>query len=53
MTDPQTSGGLLVSAAPDTAGAVLEVFARHGFEAAARIGRIEAADGTAPGVVLG
>ncbi|MBL3570766.1 selenide, water dikinase SelD [Rhodovulum sulfidophilum] len=53
LTDPQTSGGLLVSAAPDTAGAVLEVFARHGFEAAARIGRIEAADGTAPGVVLG
>ncbi|RBO53325.1 selenide, water dikinase SelD [Rhodovulum sp. BSW8] len=53
LTDPQTSGGLLVSAAPDTAGAVLEVFARHGFEAAARIGRIEAADGAAPGVVLG
>lgn len=44
LTDPQTSGGLLVSCAPDALPAVLGVFARHGFEAAAAIGNIEAGD---------
>ena len=39
LTDPQTSGGLLVACAPDTVDAVLATFARHGFEGAAVVGR--------------
>jgi selenide, water dikinase len=39
LTDPQTSGGLLVSCAPAVVPAVLEVFRRHGAAAAAVIGR--------------
>ena len=42
LTDPQTSGGLLVSCAPESRDAVLEVFRRHGFERATEIGRLEA-----------
>jgi selenide, water dikinase len=38
LCDPQTSGGLLVSCAPDSVSAVLEVFKRYGCERAARIG---------------
>jgi selenide,water dikinase len=38
LTDPQTSGGLLVSCAPQAADAVLDIFSRHGFDAAAVIG---------------
>jgi len=34
LTDPQTSGGLLVACAPDTTEAVLQIFAQDGFEAA-------------------
>lgn len=41
LTDPQTSGGLLVACAPDSVGEVLATFARHGFEAAAEIGAVE------------
>lgn len=41
LIDPQTSGGLLVACAPDSVGEVLATFARHGFEAAAEIGRVE------------
>ena len=40
LSDPQTSGGLLVSCAPDCVDQVLEIFHRHGFEAAAEIGEI-------------
>jgi selenide, water dikinase len=40
LTDPQTSGGLLVACAPDAVEQVLAVFARHGFEAAAEVGEI-------------
>ncbi|HSV46200.1 MAG TPA: selenide, water dikinase SelD [Ramlibacter sp.] len=40
LTDPQTSGGLLVSCAPQAAQAVLEVFSRHGFGAAAVVGDV-------------
>ncbi|MBL8286351.1 MAG: selenide, water dikinase SelD [Rubrivivax sp.] len=40
LTDPQTSGGLLVACAPQALEAVLGVFARHGFEAAAAVGRV-------------
>lgn len=39
--DPQTSGGLLVSCAQESAKAVLECFRRHGHADAAVIGRIE------------
>ncbi len=34
LTDPQTSGGLLVGCAPEVLPAVQEIFARHGFTAA-------------------
>ncbi len=42
LTDPQTSGGLLVSCDAATVPAVLESFRRHGFAAAAEIGAITA-----------
>ncbi len=42
LTDPQTSGGLLVACAPEAVDAVLDVFRREGFEAAAPIGRFAA-----------
>ncbi|WPH16268.1 selenophosphate synthetase SenC [Variovorax paradoxus] len=38
LTDPQTSGGLLVSCAPEALDEVLAIFHRHGFEGAAVIG---------------
>jgi selenide, water dikinase len=50
LTDPQTSGGLLVSCTPAAVDAVLASFHRHGFEAAAVVGRIEAG---APRLVVG
>lgn len=40
LCDPQTSGGLLVSCAPDAASAALDVFKRHGCEQATRIGTL-------------
>ncbi len=40
LTDPQTSGGLLVSCDPAALAEVLVIFQRHGFAAAAAIGRI-------------
>ncbi|MBN8494637.1 MAG: selenide, water dikinase SelD [Burkholderiales bacterium] len=40
LTDPQTSGGLLVACAPAALDAVRAVFVRHGFEQAAVVGRI-------------
>jgi len=43
LTDPQTSGGLLVSCDPASVDAVLAVFSRHGFGQAAVVGRIVAA----------
>ncbi|MES3013556.1 MAG: selenide, water dikinase SelD [Pseudomonadota bacterium] len=48
LTDPQTSGGLLVSCDADAVAEVLAVFRRHGFDAAAEIGEIvgAAASGT-------
>jgi selenide,water dikinase len=42
LSDPQTSGGLLVSCAPDAVDAVLAVFARHGFGQAAVVGEVTA-----------
>jgi selenide,water dikinase len=40
LTDPQTSGGLLVSCAPEAVAEVLAVFARLGFDSACEIGEI-------------
>ncbi len=40
LTDPQTSGGLLVACAPEVAQAVLAVFRTEGFADAAVIGRL-------------
>jgi selenide,water dikinase len=42
LTDPQTSGGLLVSCAAGAVSDVLATFRRHGFEAAAEIGEVVA-----------
>jgi selenide,water dikinase len=42
LTDPQTSGGLLVSCDPDSVDEVLALFAREGFGEAAVIGRMDA-----------
>ncbi|WP_027013706.1 selenide, water dikinase SelD [Comamonas composti] len=42
LTDPQTSGGLLVSCAPEVADQVLALFAAQGFGEAAIIGRMQA-----------
>ena len=43
LSDPQTSGGLLVACAPDAVDAVLAVFRAQGFDAAADVGEIVAA----------
>ncbi|MEY4763335.1 MAG: hypothetical protein RI907_8 [Pseudomonadota bacterium] len=40
LTDPQTSGGLLVSCLPSAVDDVLAVFRRHGFDQAAVVGRV-------------
>jgi selenide,water dikinase len=40
LSDPQTSGGLLVSCTPDALDNVLAVFRKHGFGDAAAVGRI-------------
>jgi selenide,water dikinase len=45
LTDPQTSGGLLVACEPAAIGEVLETFRRHGFSEAGMIGEVIAADG--------
>ena len=39
LTDPQTSGGLLVACAPEALDQVLDIFRRHGFDEAAVVGR--------------
>ena len=45
LTDPQTSGGLLVACAADTVDEVLAEFRQQGFDAACRIGRMVAGQG--------
>lgn len=49
LTDPQTSGGLLVSCAPSEVEKVMAIFRQFGFDAAADIGHVAAAQ---PGVKL-
>ncbi|MDE2418834.1 MAG: selenide, water dikinase SelD [Burkholderiales bacterium] len=44
LSDPQTSGGLLVSCAPEAVEQVLAIFRRHGFDGAAEIGSVASAD---------
>ena len=43
LTDPQTSGGLLVSCAPEALSDVLSIFHRHGFARTTVVDRIEPA----------
>jgi len=40
LSDPQTSGGLLVACAPDSVDAVLEIFRQQGFAHAAEVGAL-------------
>jgi selenide,water dikinase len=40
LTDPQTSGGLLVSCSADSVAAVLNIFRKHGFASATEIGTV-------------
>ena len=40
LTDPQTSGGLLVSCSADGVSAVIEIFKQHGFASACVIGKM-------------
>ena len=40
LSDPQTSGGLLVACAPEAVAEVLAIFERHGFDQAAEVGEI-------------
>jgi selenide,water dikinase len=40
LSDPQTSGGLLVACAPESVGEVMAIFHRHGFAAATDVGEI-------------
>jgi selenide,water dikinase len=42
LTDPQTSGGLLVSCDAAAVAEVIAIFRRHGFASAAEIGQVEA-----------
>jgi selenide,water dikinase len=47
LTDPQTSGGLLVSCDAASVGDVMAVFHRHGFQGAAEIGEVRPYQGGA------
>ncbi len=44
LTDPQTSGGLLASCAPNAVGQVLDIFRQGGFGEAAVVGRLVEGD---------
>jgi selenide,water dikinase len=48
LSDPQTSGGLLVSCAPDALEAVMAVFAQHGFAQAKVVGKVAPKMGDKP-----
>ena len=53
LSDPQTSGGLLVSCSGDTVDEVLAVFKRHGFDDAAVVGEVQALQpGQTPGLTI-
>ena len=44
LTDPQTSGGLLVCCAPDATASVIDLLQREGFASAVRIGHLSAGE---------
>jgi selenide,water dikinase len=44
LTDPQTSGGLLVACAPQAVNAVMAIFLEHDFQHAAIIGELTTGD---------
>jgi selenide,water dikinase len=48
LSDPQTSGGLLVSCAPSSLEDVMAVFAQHGFAQATVVGKVAALKGAKP-----
>ena len=48
LSDPQTSGGLLVSCAPDALPAVMAAFQQHGFEQATVVGKVSQTQGDKP-----
>jgi selenide, water dikinase len=52
LSDPQTSGGLLVSCAPESVDAVMAVFERHGFAQAAVVGQVSPQTGERPGLIV-
>jgi selenide,water dikinase len=52
LSDPQTSGGLLVSCAPASLDAVMDVFAKHGFSQAAVVGEVVAKAGDRAGLIV-
>ena len=45
LSDPQTSGGLLITSAPNSVEEVLQIFHATGFETAAVIGQIRSGEG--------
>jgi selenide,water dikinase len=45
LSDPQTSGGLLITCAPNSVEEVLQIFHATGFETAAVIGQIRSGEG--------
>jgi selenide,water dikinase len=49
LSDPQTSGGLLVSVAPEHAEALVDMIQAAGYSAACRIGQVEAGE---PGIEI-
>ena len=52
LTDPPTSGGLLVSCEPTAVDAAVQTSGHHGFEQAAAIGSVQAAQAK-PALVVG
>jgi selenide,water dikinase len=50
LSDPQASGGLLVSCAPDVLADVMAVFAKHGFAQAAVVGEVRVKAGDRAGL---
>jgi selenide,water dikinase len=52
LSDPQTSGGLLVSCAPGAVQAVMDVFAKHGFAQVAVVGEVAVKAGDRAGLIV-
>ncbi|MSQ57668.1 MAG: selenide, water dikinase SelD [Limnohabitans sp.] len=52
LTDPQTSGGLLVSCSEQSADEVLTTFKKHGFNQACVVGRVQPQRGIKPSLII-